>query len=500
MKNIYFWMLTLLCSTLMFSGTNNFTFDSQTEGWSMFQTRAFGPDTAFKYDGNFNHVFYANTSATLAEFGDTCDAPIVVTALPFSASGNTADYGDNYSSSDVPAVAPGAITNGTGTSSYLNGDDVVIAYTPSVDQLIDITTTNDDDWIGLWAFTGCPFSSTVGYHVATGGTTRAINELPVTAGTTYYFVISSWPSPQSTDFTISIKESGSFDCPNLQANIGGACDDGDATTVNDTVNADCECVGTPIASNDDACTATALACGDEITQTLIGATESLDDSCYGTGTSDVWFTFTTDGSQIVTVAETSALDAVVQLFVGDDCDNMVEAGACKDSPENFTVTEAGTYFFRVRPYYVAGNEGTIVVSLTCVDYDCPALQANIGDSCDDGNPNTANDIINENCECEGTAIATNDECEDAISLTVNSDLNCEITTQGTTVGATASPQPDDVTGTPNNDVWFTFVATASSHNFSLSNVVAVVGTSVDMGMGIYDLTASSCELPLLVGD
>ena len=36
-----------------------------------------------------------------------------------------------------------------------------------------------------------------------------------------------------------------FDCPDLQANIGDACDDEDASTENDTVNANCECVGTP---------------------------------------------------------------------------------------------------------------------------------------------------------------------------------------------------------------------------------------------------------------
>ena len=119
MKKIYFWMLTLLCSTLMFSGTYNFTFYNQSKGWSMFQTRAFGPDTAFKYDGNFNHVFYANTSATLAEFGDTCDAPIVVTALPFTDSGNTQTYcvasGGSTAYENISNVTYAGINNTTTT-------------------------------------------------------------------------------------------------------------------------------------------------------------------------------------------------------------------------------------------------------------------------------------------------------------------------------------------------------------------------------------------------
>ncbi|MCO6483969.1 MAG: fibronectin type III domain-containing protein, partial [Flavobacteriales bacterium] len=139
-----------------------------------------------------------------AQTGNVCGTPIVVTSLPYSDAGNTSSYGDDYSASDVPPVAPGAVTNGTGSTSYIDGDDVVYAYTPSVDQGITISTTNDDDWIGLWAFTGCPFSSTVGYHTATSGATRSIPGLTLTGGTTYYFVISTWPNPQSTAYTISI--------------------------------------------------------------------------------------------------------------------------------------------------------------------------------------------------------------------------------------------------------------------------------------------------------
>lgn len=37
-------------------------------------------------------------------------------------------------------------------------------------------------------------------------------------------------------------------------------------------------------------------------------------------------------------------------------------------------------------------------------FDCPDLELNIGDACDDGNPDTNNDVINENCECVGEPI------------------------------------------------------------------------------------------------
>ncbi|MBQ0768680.1 MAG: T9SS type A sorting domain-containing protein [Bizionia sp.] len=87
----------------------------------------------------------------------------------------------------------------------------------------------------------------------------------------------------------------------------------------------------------------------------------------------------------------------------------------------------------------------------------------------------------------------NDECVDAIDLTVNADLACTVVTSGTTVAATASPQPDDATGTPDNDVWFTFTATNNSHQISLTNVIAVVGTSTDMGMSVFD-DAAGCNM------
>jgi hypothetical protein len=93
----------------------------------------------------------------------------------------------------------------------------------------------------------------------------------------------------------------------------------------------------------------------------------------------------------------------------------------------------------------------------------------------------------------------NDDCDNAIALTVNADLSCTNTTHGTTVNATASAQPDDVTGTPNNDVWFSFTATQSTHKISLLNVVAIVGTSTDMGMGLYD-GANGCGSLALVDD
>src|SRR5690606_13061240 len=81
----------------------------------------------------------------------------------------------------------------------------------------------------------------------------------------------------------------------------------------------------------------------------------------------------------------------------------------------------------------------------------------------------------------------NDECDNAVALTVNADYSCAVVTPGTTVGATASIQETTgLSGTVSNDVWFSFVATGNAHRISILDRVAVVGTSIDMGMGVYD--------------
>ncbi|EJL69876.1 T9SS type A sorting domain-containing protein [Chryseobacterium populi] len=74
----------------------------------------------------------------------------------------------------------------------------------------------------------------------------------------------------------------------------------------------------------------------------------------------------------------------------------------------------------------------------------------------------------------------NDDCAGAITLTVNSDLNCGTVTSGYTIGATDSGLiPDPCYGNPDDDVWYKFVATATSHKISLTNIMSVGSTPDD---------------------
>lgn len=134
--------------------------------------------------------------------GNLCENPIVVT-LPYTTSDDTTNYEDlNYEGS------PGASGCGS-TYNYLNGNDVVYAYTATSDTSINVKLTTTGTYVGLFAYTSCS-------AIGTGCVAGAVNgfaggpinllEFPVVTGTTYYFVISTWADPQTAPYTLNIVE------------------------------------------------------------------------------------------------------------------------------------------------------------------------------------------------------------------------------------------------------------------------------------------------------
>jgi hypothetical protein len=136
--------------------------------------------------------------------GNTCIAPLNVSSLPYTFSGDTSSYGDDYDTANIPAVATGAIVTGTNYTYYLNGDDVVFKITPSINGTMTINTSFTATYGGVFVFTGCPFASTLGYNVSSATGVKEISNLPVVANTVYYIVLSTWATPQSSAFTLNI--------------------------------------------------------------------------------------------------------------------------------------------------------------------------------------------------------------------------------------------------------------------------------------------------------
>lgn len=174
---------------------------------------ALAPDTCYKYyvralcsDGGTSGWAGPFSFCTVSP-GESCSAPIVVTGLPYTTTDSTNNYGDNTSIEGTP----GATGCGT-TSAYLGGNDVVYAYTPTTTGVIDITMSPTATWSGIFVYDDC---ADIGVNCVAGvgnaGTgIRTIANLAVTGGTTYYIVISTWPSPQTTGYTLNILQ---VNCP-----------------------------------------------------------------------------------------------------------------------------------------------------------------------------------------------------------------------------------------------------------------------------------------------
>ncbi|PKP19201.1 MAG: hypothetical protein CVU07_00395, partial [Bacteroidetes bacterium HGW-Bacteroidetes-23] len=147
-------------------------------------------------ESNSNWVGPANFLTTSP--GQTCNAPIQIATLPYSTTDNTSTYGDDVSG-----------TPGTGCGSdngFLNGDDVFYSFTAQNNGVVNITMTPTGTYSGLFVYNSC---DNVGVSciagVASSDQTPRVIDLPVTAGQTYYIVISTWASPQSVAYTLTLQ-------------------------------------------------------------------------------------------------------------------------------------------------------------------------------------------------------------------------------------------------------------------------------------------------------
>lgn len=136
--------------------------------------------------------------------GATCEVALPIASLPFSATDNTSGYGDNYGGS------PGASGCGT-TGSYLGGDDVVYSFTADFDGVVNLSMTPTATWSGVFVYESCANIGVDCYAgAANSGTGIRTFDFNVIDGNTYYIVISTNPTPQSTAYTLTLTQ---ITCP-----------------------------------------------------------------------------------------------------------------------------------------------------------------------------------------------------------------------------------------------------------------------------------------------
>lgn len=214
-------------------------------------------------------------------------------------------------------------------------------------------------------------------------------------------------------------------------------------------------------TNDLCADAIAVNCGDSVTGSTDLATSNDEPTTFcgtGTGAPGVWYSFTGNGDLVTASLCNSSFDTKIQVFQGSCGALTCVSGnddACGLQSETGFVSTVGTEYY----IYVFGfgtSTGAYQLDITCITPPPPPA---------------------------------NDDCADAIDLTVNPDLNCAVVTAGTISGGTASAEANaSCGGNPNNDVWYTFTATADLHTVSLENLV---GSTTDMYMGIFEGTCAA---------
>ncbi|MGQ0829299.1 MAG: hypothetical protein ACT4ON_13005, partial [Bacteroidota bacterium] len=142
---------------------------------------------------------FANTKNIYAQA--LCTTAPVIT-LPHNATGlsncgNLNTYG---------APTPACLSN-----TYFGGDDYILKYTPSANQCINATVTipSSITYSGFAIVTGCPAASAACIAQASGAnkTSFALPGVNLTAGTTYYFIVSGGSiAPKCMGFDISITD------------------------------------------------------------------------------------------------------------------------------------------------------------------------------------------------------------------------------------------------------------------------------------------------------
>jgi len=136
--------------------------------------------------------------------GDTCAAPVMVTAVPYTASYDTSGLADDYAS--IPGACPGpGYANGVGSG------DQVFEFTPATSTDYTITVTPSPAWdVAFYIITDCADVANTCVEAVDGPGNGGAETTTValTAGTTYYIVVDGWgtvPPLEEGPFTIEIQ-------------------------------------------------------------------------------------------------------------------------------------------------------------------------------------------------------------------------------------------------------------------------------------------------------
>jgi len=370
-----------------------------------------------------------------------------------------------------------------GSVMSINGDDALelFEFGMIIDTFGDIALDGSGlawDYLDSWAHRNCEQTPNGGAFVAANWTYGGINNndgttlnsatanpMPVGAyETTCPSVIPGCTTATACNYNINATtDDGTCEL------IGDSCDDADGLTENDVLLGDCSCAGTAVVTCDPiawsiATVATNLD-GDVWIDNLDGS-YSANAYCGGgcVETVDLWLV--SNGFDYSAVVASNLLFELAESFGATTLDLQYTTSYAGD-PAAAAWSSLGTYDaagsfnadlaslnglsevylgFQYADDGADGYSGFTLSSIALTGdcpadvtvFDCPTEMVNFGDSCDDADATTFDDVIQGDCSCAGTAFDCvialanfGDSCDDGNVMTNNDIIQNDCSCAGT---------------------------------------------------------------------
>ncbi len=310
--------------------------------------------------------------------------------------------------------------------------------------ILEISTDNGSTWTNVWQQSGNQgpnwLNAIVDLSDYVGNTITY--RFQGTSGSDYtsdfaldQIILNAVNDPDNDGDGFPVSQDCNDNDPNLTI-VGASCNDGNSNTINDTVNANCVCVGSDPDNDGDGFPASQDCNDNDPNLTIVGAScddgdadttdDIVDENCACVGTSNPPGETTTVSCEVNTnitygngVITMSGLSTEIYYFQVFDIgwNEIFNCGWQCGYTQTVSGLPAGDYrvFIKDSNYQVI-CERVITMTVGGMDpdedgdgfpasQDCDDNDPNltiVGATCDDGNPETTDDIILANCTCEGT--------------------------------------------------------------------------------------------------